>query len=143
MPAATKRFYARRSFTWGVGLVFLLGGCLLGLMILLLDGGPVDRFGLALVALLVAIGIAQCASGVRIGSTRLYVVNTVRVHRVRRDDVGEFALERWGPFPRCCVLRLRAGSRIPIWALPARNPALFREDPWAERVVTELNELRR
>lgn len=105
------------------------------------------RMSAASQALFIALGLVLAAfflraavSAVRIEASGVRVVNPLSVRRFSSSDIECFTLGRWGLLPRNCLVILRGGSRIGVWAISARNPNFFKHDSAAEGRVAELNQ---
>jgi hypothetical protein len=99
-----------------------------------------QAFFVALGLVLAVLFLRAAVSAVRIEASGVRVVNPLSVRRYSWADIECFTLGRWGLLPRNCLVNLRGGSRIGVWAISARNPNFFRHDSAAEGMVAELNQ---
>jgi hypothetical protein len=86
----------------------------------------------------VVLAVAQLRSRLQLNHGSVRVVNLFAVHAFPAADIQDISIDRYRIFARACVLHLRDGATIGVWALPGVNPGWGTQDEWMDRVVVEL-----
>jgi hypothetical protein len=86
----------------------------------------------------VVLAVAQLRSRLQLNDGSVRVVNLLAVHAIPTADIESIATDRYRILAQACVLHLRDGSTIGVWALPGVNPGWGSQDEWMDRTLVEL-----
>jgi hypothetical protein len=100
--------------------------------------GVIVGFVLAAVCLVACIRLALCSATVE--PDGLVVRNPTRTHLYPWAEIQSFHIERHGVWPRVCVMATNDGSRIAIWGIQGRGPAMKSKRDPAYKLAERLND---